>query len=360
VPGTREPSLEDGGIPDSANGASAVPALPLGSVSVRVFWPFARVLGDYEHELSLLREAGVDLVTFADPFARIPKTLGRQLLMASLQKSKDPSLGLHAGERVELADFAPVDQVTRHCATLREAVVYACQYSKLNDEGVQTELVETGSRALVVIRNDDPHRHAVVNEFQVMATLKRLGLFLHQDVVPLEIHLRNEVATNAAEYDRVFRSPVRLGAEQNAVVIARSLLDVRAAHANAALFPLFHEQARRAMQRLTREASFSQRVRDLLEQGLEEGRTGMTDVARRLNLSEATLRRRLCEEQTTHKELLDRVRRERALSQIEARRASLGEIGFRLGFSSPSAFGRAFRRWVGISPFEYRAKLKEH
>jgi AraC-like DNA-binding protein len=112
------------------------------------------------------------------------------------------------------------------------------------------------------------------------------------------------------------------------------------------------------MAQLTRDASFSQRIRKLLEQGLEDGKVGMADVAAQVKLSEATLRRRLLEERTTHKELLDQVRREQALSRVQARRASLGEISFRLGFSSPSAFARAFRRWAGVSPVEYRARFK--
>lgn len=333
---------------------------PIGSVSVRMFWPFARCLGDYEAELSILQDAGIDLVAFADPLTRIPKAIGRQMLIASLQKSKDPSLGLHAGERVEIADFAPIDQVTRHLATLRDAVIYGKAHAKLMDEGVTTELEESGSRATITFVNAEQHRHAVVNEFQIASSLKRIGFFLHRAVIPLEVRLRNEVATSVAEYERVFGPKVVLGAEHNALVLPRALLDERAKNPNPNLAPLFQEHTRRLMAQLMRDAPFTQRVRELLEQGLEEGRTGMTVVARQLNVSEATLRRRLGEEHITHKELLDRVRRERALSHVEARRAPLGEIGFRLGFSSPSAFGRAFRRWVGVSPVEYRARTKAH
>jgi AraC-like DNA-binding protein len=335
------------------------PPFPLGTVSVRVFWPFARVLGNYEEELEVLREAGVSVASFVDPATRIPMSLGRILLATSLQKSGDPALGLHAGECIEIADFAPIDQMTRHCATLRDAILQASRYSKLMDEGVETDLLEVGSRATVRLLNSDPNRHPVVSEFQVSSTIKRLGFFIHRRLEPLEIHLRHEVATNVAEYERVFRAPVRLSSEHNAVVFSRATLDVRAAHPNPNLLPLFDEQAQRLMAQLTRDASFSQKIRKLLEQGLEDGKVGMADIAEQVKLSEATLRRRLLEERTTHKELLDQVRREQALTRVQARRSSLGEISFRLGFSSPSAFARAFRRWAGVSPVEYRARFKQ-
>jgi AraC-like DNA-binding protein len=334
------------------------PPFPLGTISVRVCWPFARVLGNYEQELAVLEEAGISVASFVDPLTRIPTALARVLMVTSLQKSQDPSLGLHAGECVELADFEPIDQMTRHCATLRDAILQGSRYAKLMDEGVETELVEAGSRATVRIKNSDPERHALVSEFQVTSTMKRLGFFIHGDLELIEIHLRNEVATNMAEYERVFRAPVLLGSEHNEVVFSRALLDVRSARPNPNLLPLFDEQARRLLAQLTRDASFSQKVRKLLEQGLEDGRVGMADIAAQVRLSEATLRRRLLEERTTHKELLDQVRREQALSRVEARRSSLGEISFRLGFSSPSAFARAFRRWAGVSPVEYRARFK--
>lgn len=330
---------------------------PNGTVSVRMFWPFARYLGNYERELSLLRDAGVELATFADPRARISKSLGRALVLASIEKSKDPALGLHAGECTEMSDFGPIEQITRHCPTLRDAILCSSRYTRLHDEDVQSVLVEEGSRAIVHIRNRDPHRPAFVNEFQVTSTLKRYGFYLHQDLAPLEVHMMHEVATRPEEYQRVFRCPVRLGTEQNAIVLPRTVLDARATRANTNLFPVFEEQARRLLSDLDRDATFARRVRRLLEERLETKRVGITDVARDLHVSEATLRRRLSEENTTHKELLDGLRRERALSHVAAHRESLAEIGFLLGFSTPSAFGRAFRRWAGTSPTRYRERL---
>ena len=84
----------------------------------------------------------------------------------------------------------------------------------------------------------------------------------------------------------------------------------------------------------------------------------MAAAARRLRISEASLRRRPAEEGTTYKQVVDAIRKELALSYVQERR-QLSEISRCVGFSTLSAFGRAFRRWTGASPMQYKARLRE-
>jgi AraC-like DNA-binding protein len=324
---------------------------PTSTVSVRMLWPFARCLKNYDLELSLLAAAGVDLGTFADPDARIQRSLARELIVASLQKTQDKCLGLHAGECVELIDFGPVDQMTRHCATLRDAILLGSRYSRLQDDGVVCSLTEEGRTATLEIYNEVPTRPWIINEFQVASTLKRLSLFVHEPIVPIEVHMRHFDPSDTREYARVFRAPVRCGTERNALVFRRELLDVRAMRPNPALVPLFARHATAKLERLGREDSFTDRVRGLVRAEVERGLTAAA-AAKRLSSSEATLRRRLAEEGTSYQQVLDAVRKELAFAHLEANH-SPAEIGAALGFSSTSSFVRAFRRWTGASPAEY-------
>jgi AraC-like DNA-binding protein len=73
-------------------------------------------------------------------------------------------------------------------------------------------------------------------------------------------------------------------------------------------------------------------------------------------MSARTLQRKLAEANTTYLQLVDDTRKDLALRYIEDPRRSLTDITFSLGFSQPSAFTRAFRRWTGLSPSEYRAR----
>lgn len=319
-----------------------------------MLWPFARYLGDFERELSLLRSAGVDAGMFADPDARIPLGLVRSVIAISIEKTGDLCLGLHAGECVEIGDFAPVDQATRNSATLREALLVGTRYSRLHDDGLRSILIEEDDRATLEIHDSQPSRSAVANEFQVACVLRRLGFFLHEPLMPLEVHMRHDKATNAGEYARVFRAPVRLGAEHNAIVFMRERLNTPARHPNPSLLSSFHRNADRLLRDLERGDTFVGKVRRVLVERLEDG-VSITEAARRLHVSEATLRRRLAEEGTTYRQVVDTVRKELALSYLDGHLQPT-EVGYRVGFANAGAFGRAFRRWTGTSPMEYRER----
>src|SRR5689334_12369233 len=119
-----------------------------------MLWPFARYLGDFERELSVLRSAGIDAGMFADPDARIPFDLVRTVVAVSIEKTGDLCLGLHAGECVEIGDFAPVDQTTRNCANLRDALLVGMRYSRLHDDGLRAaSLLEEDGRATLEIHD---------------------------------------------------------------------------------------------------------------------------------------------------------------------------------------------------------------
>jgi AraC-like DNA-binding protein len=99
---------------------------------------------------------------------------------------------------------------------------------------------------------------------------------------------------------------------------------------------------------------FSSRVRAALARSLEQGRSSVDDVARALAVSPRTLQRRLEEEGTTFGAVCDATRRAAAFEHLRDRRLGIKETAFRLGFSEPSTFYRAFRRWTGDTPANYR------
>jgi AraC-like DNA-binding protein len=228
---------------------------------------------------------------------------------------------------------------------------------RLLDDYIDASLVEQGDRATWQIRNMGPERLPAINDFQVTAALVCGARYLGVKGPPLEVHLAHSEPTDAAEYARVFQAPVRLGAECNAVVMPRFVLDLPVVHANPDLFAAFDAQAQRMLEQLPHAEPVTVKVRRLVVDQLKRGDTGMEAVANQLHMSVATLRRRLDEEGKTHRELVDEARRELALRHIIDRRIAISEIAFLLGFSSVNAFGRAFRRWTGSSPLDYRARL---
>lgn len=107
--------------------------------------------------------------------------------------------------------------------------------------------------------------------------------------------------------------------------------------------------------RLLPTITFSRQVRPLIARQLEKGRVKVEHVAEELNMSRHTLYKKLKEENLTFAALLEDVRREQALTYLRDRNRSVSEVAELLGFSELSAFSRAFKRWMGKSPAEFRA-----
>jgi AraC-like DNA-binding protein len=313
-----------------------------------------RLLRDFGPETSILQASGLDPATLADPDARIPRTVLGTIIYTSQKKTGDLAIGIHAGERSESADFGVLDHVVRNCPDLRRALLCTARYIRLQDDNLEAHLIEEDDRAIWQIRNATPTVLRATNDFQVTVTLMNLRRRLGRHEAPLEVHLRHGEATSPEEYARVFQAPVRLDQTHNAVVIRRELLDAPVVSANPDVLSVFEGHASRLLKELSRNDTTTERVMRILFQRIGHEDIGIDSVALNLDMSVSTLRRRLADEGATYRTMVDELRQRLALQYVADRRIAIGEIAFLLGFSTQSAFGTAFRRWMGASPLEYR------
>jgi AraC-like DNA-binding protein len=177
-------------------------------------------------------------------------------------------------------------------------------------------------------------------------------------VVPREVHFTHPVATNAAEYDRFFGCPVILGHAWNELVLVRVAFDAPEPLADADLRAVFEQHGEELLARLPTAETIASKVRKLTIASLGEGDVGMESMAKKLHMSVATLRRRLKEEGTTHSQILDDLRFELAKGYLRRQDLAVSEIAYNLGFSHVNAFHKAFKRWTGSAPVEYRARFR--
>ena len=327
-----------------------------GTMSVRMLWPYMRVLSDFGPELAALSNAGIDAATLADADARIPRRLVGDILQNAMARTLDSALGLHAAERIDSADFGVVDHAVRACPDVRHALLCNARYTRLQDDNVEMHLVQDGERVVWQIRNAVPPTLRLTNDFQVTATFMNLSRRLGLHEAPLEVHFRHKDTTDIAEYARVFRAPVRFGMPHNGLVLPRRFLDQPVPCANPDVFSVFDSMATHLLKELDRKVTVVERVRRFIAGRIGRDDIGIVNAGSQLHMSEATLRRRLIEEGTTYKAIVDQVRRELAAQYIAEPQIAIGEISFLLGFSTNSAFGRAFRRWNGVSPHEQRLR----
>jgi AraC-like DNA-binding protein len=156
------------------------------------------------------------------------------------------------------------------------------------------------------------------------------------------------------EHRRIFGCEVGFDAPEHAVTFHRDALVLPVVQADPRLGALIDRYAEELLRRLPRGNALSDRVRQLVAESLCDGDHGLEPIAGRLRMSPRTLQRRLQDESTSHQQIVDELRHELALKYLAEPAVSIGEVAFLLGFSDPSAFHRAFRRWTGTTPGEHR------
>ena len=142
-------------------------------------------------------------------------------------------------------------------------------------------------------------------------------------------------------------------APRPAVTFAADVLALPMRRADTDLFGYFNAQAEALLEATPGDDAVVRTRRAILE-GLKGGDPTVGQVASVLATTESTLRRRLAERGTSFKVLVEEVRLELVRCYLVNPRLSLSEVAFLLGFSEPSAFHRAFRRWTGRTPLEFR------
>jgi AraC-like DNA-binding protein len=310
---------------------------------------------------AFLAAGGLDARILDDPSARIDAVSYDRLHERALDATGDPALGLHMAGRTRLAAFHVVGHLTSHCATIRQALVALARYRKLLSDTEPPTLVERGDTAILtwhfLVGGERGNRLRA--EFGVTALVTIAQVALGVSMGPQLVEFVHAEPDYAGEYPRVLGCPARFGSDATRIHFARALLDTKQRHANGDLFRLLESQALRDLARLTAPPLVSARVRAAILAMYAGTRPTMDEVARRLRMSTRSLRRRLTEEDRTFAELVDEAMAELARHLLADPGITIQEVADRLGFSEPSAFHRAFKRWTGVTPRQHRGVAEE-
>jgi len=133
-------------------------------------------------------------------------------------------------------------------------------------------------------------------------------------------------------------------------------LELPLPNADPRLCAILDRHAKQLLEQLPRVPRLSQRVRELIAAELKEGSPTSESIARKLQMSDRTLRRRLEEDDTTYEKLVEGLRKALAERYMSEPNFSIDDVAFMLGYSEVNAFRRAFRRWHGESPAGWRRR----
>jgi AraC-like DNA-binding protein len=309
-------------------------------------------------------KTGFRLALAADPDARIPLATETALWDEAATATGDDAFGAHAAERLRPGVLDVMDYVVRAAPTLLASLERLARYNRLLHDVATFRLIDVGPD-VVRVEHALPAAGATQSRHAAQFTLVSLVVvgtqILGEPVRPLAVELRHDLPKGAhAELQRIFGVAPRYGRSVNALELPRALLERRAPNADPALsrVVLRHAEALLAARPAPVERT-SDRVRRLLVSALAESERESTlaTIAGELRMSERSLQRRLAEESVRFEALVDEVRREMAARYLADRKVAIAEIAYLLGYSEPSAFHRAFKRWTGSTPAEARQRL---
>lgn len=157
-----------------------------------------------------------------------------------------------------------------------------------------------------------------------------------------------------AMHDQFFDCPIRFGAERDRLVLKSADLDLPFVGYNPEMLSILTPALTAALVDIEMHASLTEHIKGIFKRRLASGRPDIADVAKELGLSERTLQRRISDEGTTFRALLDDARQELGKALLMDMEVTVEEVAFLLGFDDASSFYRSFKSWEKMSPSRWR------
>jgi AraC-like DNA-binding protein len=303
--------------------------------------------------MALLREAGCDPALFQTPEARIRADVAQRIFELAERATGDPCFGLDVGQQVRGVALHAVGYAWLASATLFDAMTRLVRSTRVLADVWRGELREEARGVRFVIDSARPVR-PFSRQDAVLAGIVKLSRITYGDAfAPLEVTVEREAPTCGQRFEDWFRAPIVWGAPNPSILCRREDLVRPLATTNPGVALASDSLVADYLARLDRADVVAQVKRELLGH-LPSGAPTQGAVARAVSLSARTLHRRLAQAGTSFEKLLDETRRELAAEYVRRADYSVSEIAYLLGFAETSSFNRAFRRWNGKSPSEFR------
>lgn len=302
----------------------------------------------------LLRELTIDPALVEDPNARFRYTQIDDLWYRASEQVGDEAFGLRAARFWHPSHLGALGYAWLSSSSLRTALQRFARYIRILTEGAELELSETDEIFSVILNYKEISRQQATRTDSFMAMLVAMIRCNYGDEFnPLSVAFTHDPPSDSGPYYELFRCPVSFSVEKNQFDLSIQDVDKRLVGSHPRLAQLNDQVMTEYLVKLDRD-NITERVKAAIIDQLPSGRLSDGVVAEALYMNVRTMQRRLQQEGTTFKTLLNEVRQDLADTYIRDSSLTLNEISFMLGFSEISSFSRAFKRWTGKAPSTYR------
>ncbi len=310
---------------------------------------------------SLLEKAGLTKEQINDPKSQLSLSQFDSILEVMKEASKDPALGLHHGLTLQLNSLQILGTLLATASSLKQVFDLYNRYKdlvsphiafSLENRGAQTHInyidrIENGNKAIYA-------EIAMTSLLSIARSLSGKELFRIN-----EIHFRHPEPDYSEEYQRIFKCPVFFDRPQTKIIVNSSILEKPLLGALPEANRKIEMEARAQLLQLHQSQKVSRQIINYLEENLGQNSISIQDVADHLKMTPRTLQRRLKDEDTSYVILREKVRFRFAQNYLRDDSMNMDTIAALLGFSESTNFYHAFKRWSGVSPGEFRKRLKQ-
>jgi hypothetical protein len=276
----------------------------------------------------LMQVAGLSAGDVDDPDARVRTASMLKLWREVIDAQDDPVLGLHVGSSISAKQLGLVGYAMYHSDTLQGALNRFARYGRILSDAIQFEIADTEEQ-VVFIWQMPPSlvalRHPVETGVTLVVSIGRE--ITGAELAPTSVELPSPRPEAVAPYRSMFRCPVAFDRPLASVTFSRAQLQLPTQAPDPTLIGYLDDLAAITLA------------------PLEESDENMVAAVRRALWGE---------EGSSFSRVLDELRRDLSDELLSDRKLSVAEVAFLLGYSEPSAFQRAFRRWRGVSPRRFR------
>ena len=305
----------------------------------------------------LLKQAGLTHHEIEDPRSVIKVRDQVNFLNLVATALEDDLLGFHLAQTVDLRQLGPLHYVLASSEILIDALQRAVRYSSIVNEGISLRCID-GKSLRISFHCVGVGRHLDTHQIEgFMTALVRMCRQLTDlRLLPNRVRLMHHRARNA-EFAKFFGDNIEFDAAADDITFSNNIGQSPVVSADPYLNKLMISYCEEAIShRPKARGSFRSRVENVVVPLLPHGKAQVSEVARKLGVSQRTFARRLSEEGLSFSEVLDGLRSDLANRHLADRDLAISQIAWLLGYRDVGAFSHAFKRWTGKTPGQARAE----
>jgi len=303
----------------------------------------------------ILKSLNIDKEKLNDRDGVIDQDTVTDLWDAAVNATGNHNIGFDVGKEINTVLSPIVAYSLMSCSNLKSSCDRLLRYQDILAEGLKFEMRETSCEFELVFdilpSTKAPSPQAIKSAIAGFFSFARW--VTRSKVQPIQASLIEPKPVTLETYQTLFTCPINFNAKENCLYFSKQDLLEPLPTADTSLSEI-HEQHLQSYREKLHTPTFTEQVNTILRNQLPSGEPNQAIIASSLNVSSSTLKRRLKEQGTTYKTLLDTTRHQLAIEYLAQKKLSLTDITYLLGFSQSSAFTRAFKRWENVSPKNFK------